>query len=172
MFLWVPSVSKWHSHPFAPAWDNTPLDEDMSRLPTRKMTEKKKQDDEEIVVEETVEEKKTVTILVSRRDGFTHALAKKVEEAGGTLEISAWVEGPYTSKFTCSILLECMDIDKLAGRLKRLLCIIWAHCAPCRWSRHHRPTRPRCGDLLSALTIPCCGATDHDILVRAETSAH
>jgi hypothetical protein len=95
MFLWIPSVARWDSHPFAPAWDNTPLDEDVK--PARPVDKKKRKGDEEVVAEEVVEGKKTVTILVRRRGGFTDKLADKVQTAGGILDINAWVEGPYTN---------------------------------------------------------------------------
>ena len=94
VWIYIPSVGYWMSHPFAVAWDNTPFgaDVDQPRMRNQKRTE----------FHESGERlgPQTVTLLVRRRGGFTAALGRKVMAARGRLLVKTWVEGPYASKST------------------------------------------------------------------------
>lgn len=86
MYLYVPSVALWTSHPFSVAWSQT----------------------EEIVTDEKgivmsrqdvlALQKPTLSLLVRRRTGFTDKLYKRAERSvDGRIALKALVEGPYGS---------------------------------------------------------------------------
>jgi ferredoxin-NADP reductase len=84
MFLNIPSVGLWTSHPFSVAWNE----------PEEVITDEKGL----VMTQQDVMglQKETVSLLVRRRTGFTDSLYKRVEKAaGGRLSLSAIVQGPY-----------------------------------------------------------------------------
>ncbi|KAF2673805.1 hypothetical protein BT63DRAFT_167162 [Microthyrium microscopicum] len=100
--LYIPSISLWTSHPFAVAWDNVPLKQDLNSGQMRLKEKKKLQYDikRKRIAEEDLYGPQTITVLVRPRNGFTAELARKIKRSNGTLELSAWVEGPYTNTNT------------------------------------------------------------------------
>ncbi|QKX56724.1 uncharacterized protein TRUGW13939_03830 [Talaromyces rugulosus] len=84
MYLYIPSVGFWTSHPFSVAWSE----------PERVLTEEKglvmtRQD-------WMSAQKETISLLVRRRTGFTDTLYKKAEKsADGQISVFALAEGPY-----------------------------------------------------------------------------
>ncbi|MCJ1387789.1 hypothetical protein MMC18_000632 [Xylographa bjoerkii] len=83
MFLTLPSIGLWTSHPFSIAWSDTE-----ERLDSEKGLAMNRQDI--LALQQT-----TISAIIRRRDGFTNALYKKAEKAQGRLVMTALVEGPY-----------------------------------------------------------------------------
>jgi predicted ferric reductase len=84
LYLYIPSVGWWTSHPFSVAWSET---------------EQTLIDEKGIVMTQQdvlALQKTTVSLLVRRRTGFTDQLYERVEKSpGGQLSLRAFVEGPY-----------------------------------------------------------------------------
>jgi predicted ferric reductase len=92
MFLTVPSIGLWTSHPFSLAWSDDALATPPS---TPEAIDAEKglsiRQAEILSVNKT-----TMSAIVRRRDGFTHNLFKKCEASpDGRIVIKAWAEGPY-----------------------------------------------------------------------------
>ena len=83
MFVTLPSVGLWTSHPFSVAWSDTE-----ERLDSEKGLAMSRQDILSY-------QKTTMSAIIRRRDGFTDALYTKVEKAQSHLVLNALVEGPY-----------------------------------------------------------------------------
>ncbi|MCJ1289248.1 hypothetical protein MMC34_000780 [Xylographa carneopallida] len=83
MFLTLPSIGLWTSHPFSAAWSDTE-----ERLDSEKGLAMNRQD--VLALQHT-----TISAVIRRRDGFTNALYKRAEKAQGRLTMTALVEGPY-----------------------------------------------------------------------------
>lgn len=83
VYLYMPSVGMWTSHPFTVAWSE----------------EKAVEQDKEMTVDrkEILELQKTsLSLVIRRRTGFTDRLYRKAEQAkDGQLAVRAFVEGPY-----------------------------------------------------------------------------
>ena len=83
MFITIPSVGLWTSHPFSLAWS-----EEEERLDGEKGIAMNRQDILAL-------NKTTMSCIVRRRDGFTHGLFKKAAQGEGRAVVTAFVEGPY-----------------------------------------------------------------------------
>lgn len=84
IYLYMPTVGVWMSHPFSVAWS-----EEEENPTSEKGLAMTRQD----VLES---QKTTMSLIVRRRTGFTTDLHKKSVRAGdGKLVIKAFVEGPY-----------------------------------------------------------------------------
>ncbi len=84
MFLYMPSVGFWTSHPFSVAWSGNEGDPN-----SEKGLAVSQQDAFE-------REKTTMSLVIRRRTGFTDALYRKAENAtNGKLVVTAYAEGPY-----------------------------------------------------------------------------
>ena len=83
VFLTIPSIGLWTSHPFSVAWSN----ED-DQLDTEKGMSLDRQD--VLATAGT-----TMSLVVRRRAGFTDALHAQVAKSEGCLTVNAYVEGPY-----------------------------------------------------------------------------
>lgn len=83
MFLTLPSVGLWTSHPFSVAWSDTEeiLNSEKGLVVNR----------QDILAHK----KTTMSVIVRRRDGFTNHLYKRAENNQGRLNLAAIVEGPY-----------------------------------------------------------------------------
>jgi hypothetical protein len=92
IWLYIPSVGYWMSHPFAIAWDNTTFDSVVNQPRARVAPKVELDHNGEKVAPQTV------TLLIRCRRGFTAKLCRKVLAASGKLLVNAWVEGPYVSK--------------------------------------------------------------------------
>ncbi|KAL2862454.1 ferric reductase family protein [Aspergillus lucknowensis] len=87
LYLYIPSISLWTSHPFSVCWsENWELLDTCDTTPdadTEKSNNEKRQRD-------------TIYILIRRRTGFTETLARRVRRSvNQTLSVHAIVEGPY-----------------------------------------------------------------------------
>ncbi|KAL1965404.1 hypothetical protein VTN77DRAFT_5841 [Rasamsonia byssochlamydoides] len=84
MYLYIPSVGLWTSHPFSVAWSQ----------PEELIT-----DEKGLVMSQqdlVALQKNTISLLVRRRTGFTNKLYKRAEESvGGRISLPAFAEGPY-----------------------------------------------------------------------------
>ncbi|KAL2829338.1 FAD-binding domain-containing protein [Aspergillus pseudoustus] len=81
LYLYIPSISLWTSHPFSVCWS-----EDRKMLDTR---DTEKNNNEKC-------QQETIYILIRRRTGFTETLARRVRRSvNQTLSVHAIVEGPY-----------------------------------------------------------------------------
>ncbi|KAI9720770.1 MAG: hypothetical protein M1812_002609 [Candelaria pacifica] len=84
MFLYMPAIGFWTSHPFSIAWsgnedDSTP----------EKVLATSQQDAFE-------RQKTTMSLVIRRRTGFTESLYRRAESAkNGKLVVTAYAEGPY-----------------------------------------------------------------------------
>ncbi|KAI9822015.1 MAG: hypothetical protein M1832_003187 [Thelocarpon impressellum] len=78
IFLYMPSVGLWTSHPFSVAWagDADPSGEKGMEL-------------------ERQQSKSSISLVIRRRTGFTENLYRKAEQAKGKLVLTAFAEGPY-----------------------------------------------------------------------------
>ena len=82
VYLYMPSVGMWTSHPFTVAWSEEQEIEMVSHGSNRK---------------EILEASKTnLSLVIRRRTGFTDRLYGKAAKAkDGTIDVRAFVEGPY-----------------------------------------------------------------------------
>ncbi|KLJ09438.1 hypothetical protein EMPG_15148 [Blastomyces silverae] len=84
LYLYVPSVGFWMSHPFSAAWSETVDD-----LTDEKGLVKSRQD-----VLST--QKSSISLIIRRRTGFTNALFERASATmHGRISLKAMVEGPY-----------------------------------------------------------------------------
>ena len=84
MFITLPSIGVWTSHPFSVAWSN-----EEERLESEKGIAMNRQDI--LAMRRT-----TMSLIIRRRDGFTNSLYKKVEKSPeGCIVVNALAEGPY-----------------------------------------------------------------------------
>ncbi|KAI9785185.1 MAG: hypothetical protein M1839_000823 [Geoglossum umbratile] len=85
VYLYIPSIGLWTSHPFAVCWS-----EDEDRVDAEKGIALSRQDF-------LAAKKETMSLIVRRRTGFTDKLFRKAEEAPyGEITLPAFVEGPYS----------------------------------------------------------------------------
>ena len=84
MFITMPSVGMWTSHPFSVAWSN-----EEERLESEKGLVMNRQDILGM-------QKTSMSMIIRRRSGFTNTLFKKAESAPeGRIVVKAFAEGPY-----------------------------------------------------------------------------
>jgi ferredoxin-NADP reductase len=85
IYLYIPSIGMWTSHPFSLAWS-----EESSDLSAEKSLPVSRQD---LFAGAT----KSTSLIIRRRTGFTDTLYRKAEAASkvGPLQTTALVEGPY-----------------------------------------------------------------------------
>lgn len=83
VFITIPSIGLWTSHPFSVAWSNEENNSD---------SEKGLGLDQNDLLANLGN---TVSLIVRRRNGFTDALHAKVGKSDGLLTVNAIVEGPY-----------------------------------------------------------------------------
>ena len=83
MFITIPSVGLWTSHPFSLAWSD-----EEERLDSEKGLAMNRQDILAL-------NKTSMSAIVRKRDGFTRGLFKKAESSEGRVVLHAIVEGPY-----------------------------------------------------------------------------
>lgn len=95
MYITIPSVGLWMSHPFSVAWSNvtTPL------YPPDSSEGEKGIPPEQTTPDVLAKRPTTVSAIIRRRTGFTDALWKKAEKSnawnGVQLTVRAFVAGPY-----------------------------------------------------------------------------
>lgn len=84
IYLYIPSIGMWTSHPFSLAWSD-----DSSDVASEKGLPMARQD---IFAAKAT----SVSLVIRRRTGFTDTLYRKAEAAGaGPMVTKAYVEGPY-----------------------------------------------------------------------------
>ncbi|MCJ1372527.1 hypothetical protein MMC20_003752 [Loxospora ochrophaea] len=84
MYITIPSVGLWTSHPFSVAWSD-----EEERLDSEKGLAMNRQDVLGM-------RKSTMSLIIRRRGGFTNLMHQKAEKAlEGQAVVNAWVEGPY-----------------------------------------------------------------------------
>ena len=88
MYLYLPCLGLWTSHPFTVAWTSTGTD---------KMNLNEKQDSSDsFVTLPGGSQTTTMSVLIKGQDGFTKQLLRKVEESpDGRLQAMALAEGPF-----------------------------------------------------------------------------
>ncbi|KAJ9326532.1 hypothetical protein DTO027B5_237 [Paecilomyces variotii] len=89
MYLYVPSVGLWTSHPFSVAWSQAEeiYTDEKGLVQTRQ--------------DVLALQKATISLLVRRRTGFTDKLYQRAERSvGGKVALKAFAEGPYGSIHT------------------------------------------------------------------------
>ncbi|KAL2350895.1 ferric reductase like transmembrane component-domain-containing protein [Cryomyces antarcticus] len=87
IFLYIPSIGLWTSHPFSLAWS----EEEDSLNPEKSIA---------LTQQDVLARRKTaMSLIVRRRTGFTEKLYKRADASpGGKFTVSALVEGPYGSQ--------------------------------------------------------------------------
>lgn len=84
LYLYMPSVGLWTSHPFTVAWSD--VEEELS--PEKGLVVSHK--------DSLTSKRETMSLVVRRRTGFTNTLFKRAEASpGGRISLPAFVEGPY-----------------------------------------------------------------------------
>ena len=84
VFLTIPTVGLWTSHPFSVAWSDSE-----ERLDSEKGIPLSRQDI-------LANNRATMSLIVRRRAGFTNQLFKKAEQnPNGSVTVKAFIEGPY-----------------------------------------------------------------------------
>ena len=103
VYLTIPTIGLWTNHPFSVAWSNTdgartlnPSDIDPEKaMVTRSTTA---DSSSHSFTHHTSSQSTTLSLIVRRRSGFTDTLYRRAVANSGCLHnISALVEGPYTS---------------------------------------------------------------------------
>lgn len=88
MYLYMPCLGLWTSHPFTVAWSSTDMD-------TLNLSEKRSSSDSFAALlggSETT----TMSVLIKGQDGFTKKLLDKVEDSPeGRIKAMALAEGPF-----------------------------------------------------------------------------
>lgn len=86
MYLYIPSLGLWTSHPFSVAWTSSePMSTDEKRTSG---------DSFNLLLDPT--ERTTMSFLIKRRDGFTNKLLGKVNKVEeGRFSATALAEGPF-----------------------------------------------------------------------------
>lgn len=86
LYLYMPTLGLWTSHPFSVAWTSTDCAE---------ASEKHSSGDSLNILLEGPKQT-TMSFLVKGRDGFTKKLLKKARRSDeGLLEVTAFAEGPF-----------------------------------------------------------------------------
>ncbi|KAL8667255.1 MAG: hypothetical protein Q9202_000828 [Teloschistes flavicans] len=90
VFITVPSVGLWTSHPFSLAWSNSDTDGNKNQD-----SEKGYQISADDVLSSS-NNKTTMSLIIRRRSGFTEKLFRRAERStAGITTVSAFIEGPY-----------------------------------------------------------------------------
>ncbi|EEH20070.2 hypothetical protein PABG_02329 [Paracoccidioides brasiliensis Pb03] len=85
LYLYMPSVGFWMSHPFTAAWSDA--EEDLNE---EKGLARSRQDIQ------SMPKTTTISLIVRRRTGFTNALFERASaNRDGRISLNAYVEGPY-----------------------------------------------------------------------------
>ncbi|KAL4894416.1 ferric reductase like transmembrane component-domain-containing protein [Aspergillus ambiguus] len=93
MYLYIPSLGLWTSHPFSIAWTS----------PNRGGSWEKRGSQESFNLLLGEEDRQTVSFLIKRRDGFTRKLLDKVDKSNdGRFSATAFAEGPFGGLHTLS----------------------------------------------------------------------
>ncbi|GAB1213037.1 hypothetical protein ATERTT37_002186 [Aspergillus terreus] len=93
MYLYIPSLGLWTSHPFSVAWT--------SWNRTGPWEKRSSQDSVGLLLGDA--ERQKVSFLIKRRDGFTRKLLDKVDKSSeGRFRATAFAEGPFGGLHTLS----------------------------------------------------------------------
>ncbi|WPG98399.1 Hypothetical protein R9X50_00118900 [Acrodontium crateriforme] len=83
VYLYMPSIGLWTSHPFSLAWSSEEVDVNSDKMPTNRQ-------------DVLASKKATVSLIIRRRTGFTDRLFRKAEKSPlNKFTTTAFVEGPY-----------------------------------------------------------------------------
>ena len=95
MYVYIPSVGLWTSHPFSVAWSDVELPLASASTESDSVYEEKFP----ARLDPDPRGKQTVGALIRRRTGFTNSLYKKAEKAGAfdgaKVSLTAYIEGPF-----------------------------------------------------------------------------
>lgn len=112
MYLYLPCLGLWTSHPFTVAWSSTGSDSSI-------FAEKRSLSDS-FASFIGVSEKTTMSVLIKGQDGFTKKLLRKVEDsADGRIKATALAEGPFGTKD-----LRCSTYDKWVANVETQVAFI------------------------------------------------
>ena len=96
MYLYLPCLGLWTSHPFTVAWSSSGSDSFDSS--------EKRSSSDSFASLIGGSEKTTMSVLIKGQDGFTKKLLRKVEDSpGGRIKATALAEGPFGMTYLCSI---------------------------------------------------------------------
>lgn len=91
IYLYIPTVGMWTSHPFSLAWS----DDESTSLTSEKGLGSLPMARQDILASKV----STMSLIVRRRTGFTDSMFTKAESSpAGKFTTNAWVEGPYGSQ--------------------------------------------------------------------------
>jgi len=83
-YIYMPSVGWWTAHPFSVVWTDEDIEDSTSEKDVLPQS-----------VEDVTSRKRNIYFLIRRMKGFTNDLYLKTQKAGGKLQTTALVEGPY-----------------------------------------------------------------------------
>lgn len=110
MYLYIPSLGLWTSHPFSVAWT--------SWNRTGPWEKRSSQDSVGLLLGDA--ERQKVSFLIKRRDGFTRKLLDKVDKSSeGRFRATAFAEGPFGMSRRLIACYGCAD-NRLPGGLHTL----------------------------------------------------
>ncbi len=96
MYLYLPYLGLWTSHPFTVAWS--------SSGPDSLDSSEKRSSGDSFASLIGGSEKTTMSVLIKGQDGFTKKLLRKVEGSpDGRMKATVFAEGPFGKKYVCSI---------------------------------------------------------------------
>lgn len=96
MYLYLPCLGLWTSHPFTVAWS--------SSGPDSLDSSEKRSSSDSFASLIGGSEKTTMSVLIKGQDGFTKKLLRKVEGSpDGRIKATVFAEGPFGKKYVCSI---------------------------------------------------------------------
>ncbi len=90
IFLTIPSVGLWTSHPFSVAWSEAHPQNPHHLDPEKGYTDSTPQTIDTLALPQT-----SISLVVRRHGGFTDRLYTKTLSSSGLVALSALVEGPY-----------------------------------------------------------------------------
>ena len=106
MYLYIPALGLWTSHPFSAAWEST--DEPNGSIDSDRHSNSSSTS---ILRRDRGDEKRTVSFLIRKRDGFTKKMLKSVGlELGFQRRVLALAEGPFGTSYLSFNLMSWMKL--------------------------------------------------------------
>lgn len=101
LYLTIPAIGLWTSHPFSVAWSG--IEDPVSQAGSaRSSINEKAPIVRESPVDVDAQGEHRISLIVKKHKGLTHQLWKHAEKCDGTAEVSAYVEGPYGNERSLS----------------------------------------------------------------------
>jgi hypothetical protein len=100
MYLYIPALGLWTSHPFSAAWEST---DNLHGSFSVTDSERSSNSSSRSILSGRQDERRTVSFLIRKRDGFTKKMLKSVGlEFGLERRVLALAEGPFGRLYVMS----------------------------------------------------------------------